>query len=178
MLQRGIRKHCTWRKWLTYHSRGKFIMLLTFELSNFRENGFSFCCFFHTVATDTSRWMPKSVRRQNTENGHTHNPCRACVPRVITTVGVPVFNFNCLISWTDLRIVRVRSKSIKKCESLWDLSQTYFMTLCRCSYFGSLSAAFTYLFLTSLFLLLLPLFEYHFIVVWDHGIILIFNLHC
>ena len=32
---------------------------------------FLFCCFFHAVAADTSRWTPKSTRRQNTEKGHT-----------------------------------------------------------------------------------------------------------
>jgi len=45
------------------------IMFLTFELSSFRENGF--LSIFHAVAADTSRWMPKTVRRQNRENGHT-----------------------------------------------------------------------------------------------------------
>ena len=69
VLRRGIRKHCTWRKWLTYRSHGKFITVLTFELSSFRENGF--LCIFHAVAADTSRSTPKSARRQNTENGHT-----------------------------------------------------------------------------------------------------------
>ena len=86
------RKNCTWRKWLTYCSCGKFITLLTFELSSFRENGFYFYCIFHAVAADTSRWTPKSARRQNTENGHTDthtdtqdnycNPRHACTPRV------------------------------------------------------------------------------------------------
>ena len=41
--QRGIQKHCKWRKWLTYRSRGKFITLLTFELSSFRL--FNFAAF-------------------------------------------------------------------------------------------------------------------------------------
>ena len=49
----------------------KFITLLTFELSSFRENGCLFYCIFRTVATDTSCWTPKSARRQNRENGHT-----------------------------------------------------------------------------------------------------------
>ena len=86
VLWRGIRKHCTWRKWLTYRSCSKFITLLTFELSSL----FHFDCIFRTVATDTSHWMPKSAGRQNRENGHTHthtqdnycNPHRACAPRV------------------------------------------------------------------------------------------------
>ena len=55
------------RKWLTYRSRGKLITLLTFEISSFRENGF---LLFRAVAA--SRWTPKSARRQNRENGHTH----------------------------------------------------------------------------------------------------------
>ena len=49
---RGIRKHCTWRKWLTYHSRSKFITLPTFELSSFRENGFFVLLLFPRC----SRW--------------------------------------------------------------------------------------------------------------------------
>ena len=57
-----------------------------------------------------------------------------------------------------------------------DLSQIYFITLemllLFCVTFSSL-----YLFFTSFFLLLLPLFEHHFIVIWDHGIIFILNLH-
>ena len=44
--RRGIQKHCKWRKWLTYHSRCKFITLLTFELSSFRANGFFFLLHF------------------------------------------------------------------------------------------------------------------------------------
>ena len=46
VLWRGIRKHCMWRKWLTYCSCGKFITRLTFELSSFRENGFLFLPHF------------------------------------------------------------------------------------------------------------------------------------
>ena len=49
----------------------KFIPLLTFELSSFRENGFLFYYISHAVAADTSRWTPKSARRQNRENRHT-----------------------------------------------------------------------------------------------------------
>ena len=49
----------------------KFIPLLTFELSSFRENGFLFYYISHAVAADTSCWMPKSMRKQNRENGHT-----------------------------------------------------------------------------------------------------------
>ena len=48
---------------------GKSIVLLTFELSSFKENGF---IIFRAVATDTSRWTPRSARRQNTENRHTY----------------------------------------------------------------------------------------------------------
>jgi len=71
-------------------------MLLTFELSSFIENGFLVYCISYAVAADTSRWTPKSSRRQNREtDAHTHththtltdtqdnycNPC-ACAPRV------------------------------------------------------------------------------------------------
>ena len=71
-------------RWL---SRSKFIMLLTFELSSFRENDLLVYCISHAVAADTSRWTPKSVRGQNRENRHTDtqdNYCNphACVPRV------------------------------------------------------------------------------------------------
>ena len=52
----------------------KFITLLTFELSSFRENGCLFYCIFRAVAADTSCWTPKSTRRQNRENGHTDTP--------------------------------------------------------------------------------------------------------
>ena len=38
----------------------KFTTLLTIELIS------------RAVAADTSRWTPKSARRQNRENGHTH----------------------------------------------------------------------------------------------------------
>ena len=49
-------------------SSDKFITLLTFELSSFRENCFLVYCISRAVATDTSRWTPKTARRQNREN--------------------------------------------------------------------------------------------------------------
>ena len=62
------------------NGRGKFIMLLTFELSSFRQNGIFFYYIFHAVATDTSHWTPKSARRQNRENGHTTHTQTTTVP--------------------------------------------------------------------------------------------------
>jgi len=78
----------------------RFITLLTFELSSFRENCFLVLLDFPALAADNSRWTPKSARRQNRENRHTHtnthtdthihthtqnnycNPCCACALRV------------------------------------------------------------------------------------------------
>ena len=52
-------------------------MLLTFELSSFIENGFLVYCISYAVAADTSRWTPKSARRQNREtDAHTHTHTR------------------------------------------------------------------------------------------------------
>ena len=71
VLWRGIRKHCMWRKWLTW---SRFITLLTFELSSFRE--IAFYCISLTVAADNSCWTTKSTRRQNRKNGHTQRHTR------------------------------------------------------------------------------------------------------
>ena len=47
------------------------VTLLTFELSSLRENCFLVLLNFPCCSRDTSRWMPKSARRQNRENGQT-----------------------------------------------------------------------------------------------------------
>ena len=59
---------CEENGWL---SHGKFIILLTFELSSFRENGFLVLLDFLRCSC-WHLWTPKSTRRQNRENGHTH----------------------------------------------------------------------------------------------------------
>ena len=39
-----------------------------YNASSFRENCFLVYCISRAVATDTSRWTPKTARRQNREN--------------------------------------------------------------------------------------------------------------
>ena len=62
-------------------SHSKFITLLTFELSSFRENGllyFPRCSHWYT-----SHWTPKSARRQNRENGHTHTDTQTHMTTIV-----------------------------------------------------------------------------------------------
>ena len=42
------------------------------------KTAFTFYCISRAVAADTSCWTPKSARRQNRENGHTHTQGNCC----------------------------------------------------------------------------------------------------